>query len=62
MDAPNGILGTAYVMTEWKKNKWKKHDRQTSIEYVEHLLTGYKEQGFDGWYLRDLWYALYRGE
>ena len=62
MDDPNGIWGTAYVMTDWKKNEWEKHNQQTPIEYVEHLLAGYKEQGFDGWYLKDLWYALYRGE
>jgi hypothetical protein len=62
MDEPNGIWGTAYVMTDWKKNEWEKHDRQTPVEYVEHLLAGYKEQGFDGFYLKDLWYALYRGE
>ena len=68
MDTPSGILGTAYVMTDWKKNEWEKHDQQTPIEYVEHLLAGYKEHGFDkekgfgNWYLKALWYALYRGE
>jgi len=62
MDVANGILGTAYVMTDWKKNEWKKHNQQTPIEYVEHLIAGYKEQCFDGWYLHNLWYALYRGE
>jgi len=62
MDEPNGILGTAYVMPDWKKNEWEKHNQTTPIEYVEHILTGYKEQDFGGWYLKDLWYALYRGE
>ena len=60
--SPSGILGLAYVMTEWKKTIWEKHNQQTPIEYVEHILTGYKEQGFSGRYLRDLWYALYREE
>jgi len=62
MDDPNGIWGTTYIMTDWKKNKWEKHDKQTPIKYVKHLLDGYKEQDFDGLYLQDLWYALYRGE
>jgi hypothetical protein len=62
MDTASGIWGTAYIMTDWKKNKWEKHNQQTPIDYVEHLLAGYKEQGFDGLYLNDLWYALYRGE
>ena len=62
MDVASGIWGTAYTMTDWKKTEWEKHSWQTPIEYVEHLLIGYKEQGFDGLYLHDLWYALYRGE
>ena len=62
MDVASGIWGTAYIMTDWKKNKWEKHNQQTPIEYVEHFLTGYKEQDFIGCYLHDLWYALYRGE
>ena len=45
MDDPSGIWGTAYVMTEWKKHEWEKHGWQTPIEYVEHLLAGYREQG-----------------
>ncbi|QAT42987.1 gamma-glutamylcyclotransferase family protein [Aminipila luticellarii] len=56
------IIGTAYAMTDWKKTEWKEHSKQTTIEYAEHIITGYKEQGFDGWHLHDLWYALCRGE
>ena len=57
-----GVIGTAFVMTDWKRTEWEKHSEQTPIEYAQHLITGYKENNFIGWHLHDLWYALSRGE
>jgi len=60
----SGIIGIAYIMTDWKKTESKDHDKPPRIDYVKHILTGYKEQEFDKniQYLQDLLDALYRGE
>jgi len=61
-DTGDGIVATAFVMTDWKRTKWERHSEPTEKWYAEHIITGYKENGFDGQHLRGLTDALARGE
>lgn len=57
-----GIVGTAFVMTEWKRTEWKMHSEQTPSEYAQYIIDGYRENNITGQCLQDLQYALERGE
>jgi hypothetical protein len=62
--AREGIVGTAFVMTDWKRNEWEDHAKPVDIDYLRHIITGYIENRFEvcRWAFYDLCYALARGE